>query len=400
MKILIVQESDWLRGGPHQQHQLADRLSLKSHEIRVIDYEIQWGNSGKRELFSKRQVFKNVSKVFEQANITLIRPAILKVSILVYLSLLVSHQREINRQIREFSPDVIVGFGILNTYLAMRAARKHNIPFIYYWIDVLHTLIPFKPAQPLGKVIETRILRNADRVIVINEKLKDYVMRIGASPERTCLVRAGVDFKRFNSDTDGDTIRNQYGLKKEDIVLFFMGWLYNFSGLKEVALELAEGKNYNLKLLIVGEGDAYRKLQQIREKYNLQDRLILPGKKPYQEIPNFIAATNICLLPAYPNEKIMHDIVPIKMYEYMAMKKPVITTKLPGIIKEFGEDNGVVYVDKPEHTIAKATELLQSGRIEELGRKARSFAERNSWDSITDEFEGILEEAIKEKQSE
>ena len=84
----------------------------------------------------------------------------------------------------------------------------------------------------------------------------------------------------------------------------------------------------------------------------------------------------------------------------MVMKKPVISTELPGIIKEFGEDNGVVYIDRPEHAIAKATELLQSGRIEELGRKARSFAEKNSWDNITDEFEGILEEAIKGKQNE
>ena len=42
MKILIVQESDWIKRGPHQQHQLADRLFLRGHQIRVIDYEILW----------------------------------------------------------------------------------------------------------------------------------------------------------------------------------------------------------------------------------------------------------------------------------------------------------------------------------------------------------------------
>jgi hypothetical protein len=36
-----------------------------------------------------------------------------------------------------------------------------------------------------------------------------------------------------------------------------MGWLYQFSGLKEVAPQLARKDNPNLKLLIVGEGDAY-----------------------------------------------------------------------------------------------------------------------------------------------
>jgi len=68
------------------------------------------------------------------------------------------------------------------------------------------------------------------------------------------------------------------------------------------------------------------------------------------------------------------------------------------VVKEFGEGNGVVYVDRPEDVVAKAVELVQNGAVEKLGLKARSFVERNSWDTITDEFEEILEEAIKEKQ--
>ncbi len=39
LMILVVQESDWLKRNPHQQHHLLERLSLKGHEIRVIDYK-------------------------------------------------------------------------------------------------------------------------------------------------------------------------------------------------------------------------------------------------------------------------------------------------------------------------------------------------------------------------
>ena len=130
----------------------------------------------------------------------------------------------------------------------------------------------------------------------------------------------------------------------------------------------------------------------------MQNQVILTGKKTYQEIPDLIAAANICLLPAYSWEPIMQDIVPIKMYEYMVMGKPVISTRLPGIVKEFGEGNGVVYISKPEDVIAKAVGLIQSGSCQMLGAKARSHVERYSWDSITDEFEEILEQAIKDKQ--
>lgn len=399
MKILLVQDTDWLLRGPHQQHHLTERLSLKGHEVRVIDYEFLWRTQGKKELRSKRQVFDNVARFYDGAKVMLIRPGIIKIPWLDYVSSLFSYRKEILHQTKDFCPDVIIGFGILSTYLAMRAARKNNIPFVYYWIDVLHRLIPFKPFHPIAKSLESKTLRQADKVLVINEKLKDYVKELGASPERTQILRAGIDIERFDPVNKGDTIRQHYGLTEKDIVLFFMGWLYQFSGLKEVASQLARIDNLHLKLLIVGEGDAYEALQQIREKHNLKDRIILTGKKPYQEIPEFIAASSICLLPAYTDEKIMQDIVPIKMYEYMAMKKPVIATRLLGIMREFGENNGVAYVDKPEDAVTKAMELIQSGKIEEIGQKARSFVEGYSWQSITDEFEKILKEAIEEKQN-
>lgn len=389
MKILIVQNTDWLRKGPVQQHHLAEMLSLRGHEIRVIDFEILWRTQRRKGLYSTKEIFRNVSKIYHGAKITVVRPGIIRIPILDYFSLVFSQKKEIDRQAKDFAPDVIVGLSVL-AYLAGKAAKRNHIPFVYYWIDVSHRLIPFKILHLIGWTIERRTTRLADRVLTINEKLKEYVIKMGSSPERTQVLRTGVDFRRFDPSTSSVTIRKQYGLTREDVVLFYMGWLYRFSGLKEVALQLQKFDDHNVKLVIVGEGDAYTELQRIREKFRLQNRLILTGQKPYSEIPAFVAASDICLLPAYPTEKIMQDIVPVKMYEYMAMAKPVISSRLPGVVKEFGEDNGVVYIDKPQDAIEKAMELVRSGNLDELGKKARSFAERCSWDSITDEFENIL----------
>jgi glycosyltransferase involved in cell wall biosynthesis len=78
----------------------------------------------------------------------------------------------------------------------------------------------------------------------------------------------------------------------------------------------------------------------------------------------------------------------------MAMGTPVITTKLPGVMKEFGEGNGVVYVDKPEDTLWKAVELIEGGVISEYGPAARGFVENYGWGDVVDEFEGVLEELV------
>ena len=397
MKLLFLQETDWLKRYSTQQHHLAEMMALRGHQVVVIDYELSWGNSGDKGLNSKRRIFKNVTKIYPNANVTVIRPGFIKLPLLDYVSMLFSHRQEIKRQIKEFHPDAIIGFGILNSITSVRLVKHTRIPFIYYWIDVLHLLIPNRSFRTLGKSLECYTLKRSDMALAINECLKELIVKLGAPAQRTHLLRASVDTDKFSPSIDGNKIRQQYGIAPEDCVLFFMGFLYHFSGLKEVAQKIGILDNNHFKLLIVGEGDAFEELNAIRNKYNLQNSIILTGGKPYQEIPGLIAAADICLLPSYPDEPIMQDIVPIKLYEYMAMKKPVISTKLLGVMKEFGTDNGMVYIDRPEDAIDKALELFSNGSISNLGNKAKRFTERNSWDKITDEFEKLLKEAIKQK---
>ena len=95
------------------------------------------------------------------------------------------------------------------------------------------------------------------------------------------MIGAGIDLERYNPKIDGSVIRKKYGIKNDENVLFFMGWLYHFSGLKEVALELTKSNDNNTKLLIVGDGDAFENLKGIKEKYDYCNQIILAGKQPF-----------------------------------------------------------------------------------------------------------------------
>jgi glycosyltransferase involved in cell wall biosynthesis len=399
MRILITQESDWLKRYPLLQHHVAEMMSLRGHEVRAIDYELLWRDEEKRGIRSRREVFPDVSRVYQGSRVTLIRPGIVKIPFVDYLSLLFSHRREIDHQIKEFAPDLIVGFGILNSCLAARATRGTGIPFVYYWIDVLHGLIPFRPLQPIGKAVERATLKRSDRVLANSGGLRDYVVKMGASVRRTYVVRSGINLRQFDPSVDGGSIRARYGLASGDIVLLFVGWLYRTSGLKEVALEMAREGSSGVKLLVVGDGDAYDELEGIRQRHGLHKKLILAGRKAYEEIPAFIAASDTCILPARPDVELMQHIVPIKLYEYMAMGRPVISTRLPGVVAEFGNDNGIVYVDSPHEVVARAVELAQSKSMASVGARARQFAKNLAWDTVVDEFERILEEAVGEKKA-
>ena len=225
-------------------------------------------------------------------------------------------------------------------------------------------------------------------VISINEGLREYTIQMGADPDKTEVIRAGVDLEAFNPD-DREAIRAKYGIQDDEIVLFFMGWLYEFSGLKEVAMALAENGDLRIKLLILGKGDLWDTLQEIRREHGLEERIIMEPWVPYQEVPKYIMAADICILPAHKND-IMMNIVPIKVYEYMAAGKPVIATSLPGLMKEFGETNGVLYAESSDVVLDRAMKLIETGEIGPEGKRARNFVKSLSWDELTDVFQQTL----------
>jgi UDP-N-acetylglucosamine:LPS N-acetylglucosamine transferase len=142
MKLLVLQETDWIKRGPHHQHHLMDRMALRGHKIRVIDHEYLWKDDLYKKMITGRKEIRGAYKIFKDADITLISPGMINISGLDYASIVYFHNKEIKKQVTEFKPDVIIAFGILNAYLGMRQAKKNNIPFIYYLIDHLHTLLP------------------------------------------------------------------------------------------------------------------------------------------------------------------------------------------------------------------------------------------------------------------
>src|SRR2546426_820258 len=390
MRILVLQESDWIERGPHQSHHLLERMAQRGHEVRVIDFEIGWRDRRTRERIAPRRVVADVHKVCDGASVTVVRPTFVRLRLLDYFSSAVSHAFEIRRQIREFRPDVVVGMGILNGFAGIRLCRRRRIPFVYYLIDTLHRLVPEPTLRGLAKILEESNIDRSSLVLSINQSLHDYALAMGAREGRSKVLHAGVDLKRYNSANRRRT-RSELGIAEDDLLLFFMGWMYPFSGLVEVARAILRGglSTKNLKLLVVGKGPVWDDLQTLRRDEEDGDRIVMREWLPYAQIPAYLAASNICLLAAR-RDKVMQDIVPIKMYEYMAAAKPVLATRLPGLVREFGEGHGVVYIDGPEQVVPSAWALAREGLLDELGAQARAFVSGNDWQTIVDAFERYL----------
>lgn len=367
----------------------------RGHQVRVVDFEIGWRERRALGLLSARAELVAPPKVIEGSRVEVIRPAFVRVPLLNYAASFTAHACEIRRQLRSYRPDVILGLGLLNAFAGIGPARRARVPFIYYLIDELHRLVPEPTLQGLARVVEQANVRRATLVLSINQALRDYTIEMGALPERSMVLPAGVDIDRHAAAGDGSEIRNRHGLDSDDLVLFFMGWVYPFSGIREVAERLVagEGREARVKLLVVGKGDAWAEIAQLVDRSRAKDTIQLVGYRPYGELPAYLAAADICILPAHAVPT-MENIVPIKMYEYLAAGKPVIATRLHGLVKEFGEGHGVCYVDRPDQVVPKALELLRAGALDSLGQKGQAFVSANDWTTITDKFESYLKDLM------
>jgi glycosyltransferase involved in cell wall biosynthesis len=385
MRIVVVQETDWLKRGPHQQHHLFERLSARGHDVTVLDYPILRPHWPREPFVSARREVENAARIVDGARIRLITPSTLSPRLLARPASVLSHHAALSRLIREARPDVIVSYALSTGWPALRLSRQHGIPFVFHVIDALHAIVPTGVLRPVARAVERRLFAASDEVILINEHLRDYAIRMGAPPGRSRVLRTGVDLARFDPTSDGADARAELGISPEEFILFFMGWLYDFSGVRDVTASLVDLPP-DVRLLVVGDGDDLAALARLRDE-RLADRLILTGRVPYERIPYLITAADACLLPFHTVPATEH-IVPIKLYEYMASGRPVISSPLPGVMRDIGEGNGVLYA--PAGGQAQAA-LDARPRAAELGAAARAFVEEHcDWVTITDEFEAIL----------
>jgi len=400
MKILMVHDNGWTNKGPHQHHHLLEKLSLKGHQVVVIEYDHLWrtrNGSARVPRIASESVRTGVQRFYDSADVTCISPPFIRLPLLDYLSLAATFRRQIKQEIQRFRPDVIVGFtGVISPFWGAVLAEEMHIPYVDYWLDATDQLVPEAFLRPLARIIQRTTLSKATLVLTINKTLREYVIELGANPSKTQVLPGGVDLRKFDpASTDAQRMRDKYGLGKDDLVLLFMGWIYDFSGLQEAVLELARYRELrpDLKLLIVGEGDFYPTLKEIVRENHVQESVIFTGKVPYAEIPELLAAADIALLPAHDNE-IMRNAVPIKIYEYLAMHKPTICTKLSGTMREFGSDCGILYIEKPEEAVEVAANLRDED-VQRLKMQAKQFIENYDWDTLTARFEATLTSLVE-----
>lgn len=119
----------------------------------------------------------------------------------------------------------------------------------------------------------------------------------------------------------------------------------------------------------IGEGDPTTDIQAIRGLPNLH----LVGPRPYSELPKYLKAFTVAILPNVLNEY-TRAMFPMKFFEYLAAGKPVVSTNLPAL-HEFRD---YVYLAKThDEFISRVSDAIELGSKDPAGQLA--LAERHTY---------------------
>jgi glycosyltransferase involved in cell wall biosynthesis len=240
-------------------------------------------------------------------------------------------------------------------------------------------------------------LKRADVIITQTNTLKNILSQYTTKP--IFVVSNGVDTKFFSKQPIFN-VREQYGIKDNEILVVFVGAFMQWHGVLDV-VKLAKIFK-NIKFLMVGNGPEFEFVQ--KRSQGLRN-LILTGSKDKDEIPSYLNAADITIAPFNTSkfkklDKYGFWWCPVKLFEYIAAGKPVLSYNYDEV-SNIVQDAGLLA--KPgdfKDLVAKLRKLISDYELKlKLSNNAKQLAPKYDWKYRSEETYQIYKEVLKSKSA-
>lgn len=235
----------------------------------------------------------------------------------------------------------------------------------------------------------------ADSVSVASEALRELALQRGANEKKVFWAPVGADLKQFRPDSPPGGVREKYDVNGALLVLYH-GQLHScqYVGLFLKAIRLiskTQGCN-RLRFMVLGSGSELKSLKMFAQELGIGEKVIFTDFVPHADIPQYIAAADICVAPFYDNE-VTRCKSPLKIVEYMASGKPIVASDVGEVRNMVGGVGLLVEPGKPEALAEGILELVSNEKLRNtMAVAARQRAEtKYNWEFST----GNLAKAYK-----
>lgn len=238
-------------------------------------------------------------------------------------------------------------------------------------------------------LVEDTLVRHGWKVTAITVFIRNYAWTRNVRKD-IVVVPNGVDIGLFDpTRVTGEEIRSKYGVRDGEKLGVYAGRVDEVAGSK-IILETAKLLKHQekIKFMIVGEGSP-----EMLNELSKCDNVILTGRVPKEDIPRYLAAADFVFVP-FPDNVASHGISPLKLFEALAMEKPVIASAISGIKEAVCLDPNVILVSNDPNCWASAvTELVEnSERSIQQGQNSREVVrQKYDFDHLATAFDEVIE---------
>lgn len=239
--------------------------------------------------------------------------------------------------------------------------------------------------------------RYVDRFIAVSDVLKEtLVTRYGIDPFKVIRIYNGIELGEYHPDDSGESsekIRREFTIEEDLFVIGAVGRMVWQKGFKYLLKSFPEIMKVcpRSKLLIVGDGPLRKELEDLSKERGIRDNVIFAGFR--SDIKEILSAVDVFAVPS------LREGFPMVTLEAMAMAKPIIATRIDGIIEQItdGVDGILVPPKDPSALTEAVVKVLNDQELaRSMGMSARKKVEREfSIEKMVAETEEVYMSVLK-----
>jgi glycosyltransferase involved in cell wall biosynthesis len=225
-------------------------------------------------------------------------------------------------------------------------------------------------------------LMAAARIFVVSEVERRNLEARGIAAEKIVVNPNGVDVELFRPGINGSQVRDDLGINATDLVAGFVGTFGPWHGVIELAQAIKLlPRELPVRFLIVGSGSLHGEVERLLGAERESGKVIFTGAVAHDRVPALLDACDILIAPHVPladGSEFFGS--PTKIFEYMAMGKAIVASRLGQIGEVLSHEETALLVEPGNVNELAAAIARVAGSSElraRLGPNAREAAVKN-----------------------
>jgi glycosyltransferase involved in cell wall biosynthesis len=229
---------------------------------------------------------------------------------------------------------------------------------------------------------EKESVYQCDHIITVVEEMKERIKKLGFSGEKITVLS--------NTPAKRDLKIHKNTPDKNYLTLFYTGGLNSHRGLQIVirGIRLIVEQYPNIRLWIVGTGSFKTFLERLTNRLDLENYIHFFGRKEQDDMFGLLIRSDIALIPHLKSEQTDNS-SPNKLFQYMLMGKPIISSNcnsIERIINEAG--TGIIYYSNSAESFAMAVQkMIGKGDLDKQGVAGQKLVkDKYNWETSVEEL--------------